>query len=265
MGRNYFQHDFNSRHNSKLILIRNSNGLEAIGFYWQIVEILHESTNVINCSTKLNKTLLASQFAITCEKLDELIMVLTEVELLTVIDGMISSDRVARNLEKMQDISQKRSNANKCRQLSTSVNKTQQNRQNKIKENKIKIKENNNTIPPLPPEWGEPTKAAFGEWLIFRKEKKRPVTYSQIAKLIQRCSLNEQQFVIDVNYSISQGYQGLFAPSEKNGTSVAFNGHMAPRLSQQAINRNNTLKAAKNILSAEDTTNDTQAIDVDPN
>lgn len=80
----------------------------------------------------------------------------------------------------------------------------------------------NNT--PLPPRGkfapvvpdGIETKVAtaLADWAKHRQDKKRPITPIQWDRLITEAKTQGQTFIRKVEYSIAQGYQGLFEPSQ---------------------------------------------------
>lgn len=94
----YFAHDYNARNDSKLLIARSKGGLEVVGAYWQIIEVLHESNNALSWTTDDDFLLVAVQLGVTVEKLKTLIAVLVNTRLVTVEDGFLSSIRVGHNL-----------------------------------------------------------------------------------------------------------------------------------------------------------------------
>ena len=59
----------------------------------------------------------------------------------------------------------------------------------------------------------------LNEWVEYRKEIKKPIADTTIKKLLEDYNKNPIAFTEKVNFSISNGYQGLFAPKQ-TGLSV---------------------------------------------
>jgi hypothetical protein len=49
---NYFQHDYRSRLDKKLLKIRKKHGMNGVGVYWCLVEMLHEGSGFIEMDTE---------------------------------------------------------------------------------------------------------------------------------------------------------------------------------------------------------------------
>lgn len=168
----YFPHDYKARHDSKLLLLRQMGGLEAIGAYWQTIEILHETENKINLDPDNGRAdkLFAIQLGVDQVKATELINLMIEVGLLIKEQFIVSSNRVAENFAVRKSISEKASMAAKIRYTNQAVNATASERmrpnaikENKIKENKIKIIENNDPPTLLESKVIKEPKLNFGE------------------------------------------------------------------------------------------------------
>lgn len=85
--KNYFQHDYRSRLDIKLLEIRMKHGIEGFGVYWALVEMLHEGNGYIKmkpevvafelqCSVEIVKDVIELCFeidndAITCKRVKE--------------------------------------------------------------------------------------------------------------------------------------------------------------------------------------------------
>lgn len=159
----YFSHDYNARNDSRLLVLRQRSGLEAVGCFWILIEILHESNNLIAYSTQLDKILICSQLGIESLKLDALVDQMIELELLQLNnEGNLSSRRAGQNIEKRNDIRRKCSDAGKrsssVQQRSTDVQRTfngcstddqriatNKRKEKKTKENKRKENKEDNT------------------------------------------------------------------------------------------------------------------------
>lgn len=97
MAKNYFPHDYYAR--GELRDLRMKFGMEGYGFYWAFVEILHESGGTVKL-----KELDAIAFDLKmnvglCEK------IIRESGLFVIKNGKITSQRVLRNIRKMEELS----------------------------------------------------------------------------------------------------------------------------------------------------------------
>lgn len=107
MAKNYFPHDYHAR--SELRDLRMKFGMEGYGFYWAFVEILHESGGVIRLKD-LNAVAYDLKMNInTCEK------IIKESGLFVIKKGKITSNRVLRNIRKMEELSDTRRTAAETR------------------------------------------------------------------------------------------------------------------------------------------------------
>jgi len=82
------------------------------------------------------------------------------------------------------------------------------------------------TSPPIPVELLSPKfTQAWGEWKEYRKEIKKPLTYSTAAKqLIQFRTWGIEKSVQAINDSIRNGWQGVFEPDRDKSKSSALDG-----------------------------------------
>jgi hypothetical protein len=88
------------------------------------------------------------------------------------------------------------------------------------REEKRRIEKKENT--PLPPFAGELAvldtekfRAAWADWLKHRKEKRKPVTATQAAKLLPKLAAEGERAAVDrIERAIANGYQGLIFPDE---------------------------------------------------
>jgi len=159
--KNYFSHDYNASSDPKIIALIGDYGAVGYGIYWRIVEMLHsENEHKLPLKEYIIRAI-AKQMSTSVEQTSAFINDCINVyELFIEEDGNFYSKRVLENIEKMEDIKEKRSNAGKIsaekrknatcveqsltsvQQNLTSVqqNLTQSNKikENKIKENKIK-------------------------------------------------------------------------------------------------------------------------------
>ncbi len=99
----YFPHDYGAR--AKLADMRIDFGLEGVGFYWCLVEYLHEEGGSIKESRIKG---IAYELRIDPEKADAIIH---NYGLFVIKKGKITSDRVTENLKKRAEISAARREA----------------------------------------------------------------------------------------------------------------------------------------------------------
>ena len=101
--KDYFSHDYHAR--TDLRGIQKDFGLEGVGFYWCLVEILHENGGSIKVSELEGIAYELHVSAELCTK------VVNDYGKFTVKGGKISCDRVLRNLKKREEISEVRRKA----------------------------------------------------------------------------------------------------------------------------------------------------------
>ena len=84
-----------------------------------------------------------------------------------------------------------------------------------------------NSVVVFPPELDfDECRAAWSEWIAYRRESKKPLkVVSQQKQLKQWADRGSARFVAAINHSIAQGYQGLYEPKSGEHT----NGHTARR------------------------------------
>lgn len=67
----------------------------------------------------------------------------------------------------------------------------------------------------IPAEWEEEAINSLAFWLEYRRLCNKKLPEPSLAALIQTWGKNRKAFIAAVNFSISQGYQGLFEPRAK--------------------------------------------------
>ena len=105
---NYFPHDYNARNDAKLIRLRMDMGLQGIGIYWCIVEMLYEEDGKIERSN-----LKAVAYAIN-EEVTNVQQVIEQYNLFEFDDKFIWSEAVSKRLKNIKKISSVRSSAGKA-------------------------------------------------------------------------------------------------------------------------------------------------------
>ena len=153
----YFQHDYNATQDPKLIALLARCGLDGIGMFWIMIEILHQQPNSKISRDSYNDYIdfYGRVDGDNEHLLNKIKQVLIDVGLFVEQDGFVYSNRVLENKRQRQEISEKRSFAGKrsteIRQNQTSVeqvlNKIQhkKGKERKEKEKKLNIIERGET------------------------------------------------------------------------------------------------------------------------
>jgi hypothetical protein len=87
--KNYFQHDYRSRLDEKLLEVRMKHGIAGFGLYWCLVEMLHEGNGFI----KKKPELIAFELQTNIEIVKDVIDICFKIE-----NDEITCDRVKENL-----------------------------------------------------------------------------------------------------------------------------------------------------------------------
>ena len=74
--KNYFQHDYRSRLDSKLLEVRMKHGMAGFGIYWCLVEMLHEGNGVI----KMKPEVIAFELQVSVEIIKDIINICFETD-----------------------------------------------------------------------------------------------------------------------------------------------------------------------------------------
>ncbi len=101
----YFQHDYNSRNDPKIMGLINRFGLEGFGYYWTLIEVMYEQGGTITITDAM---VLADFYRMDREKA---MSVIKEFNLFDVEDMTIHSASIERRLAKTEDLSRKRREA----------------------------------------------------------------------------------------------------------------------------------------------------------
>jgi len=153
----YFSHDYNTTLDPKIIALLGDYGAIGYGIYWRIVEMLHsENEHKLPLKEYIYKAI-AKQMSTSVEQISTIINDCINVYELFIKDNdFFYCQRVFDNIQKMEEIKEKRSKAGKIsaenRKNSTCVQQNstcvQQNstQSNKIKEKKRKEKKEKENI-----------------------------------------------------------------------------------------------------------------------
>jgi hypothetical protein len=109
----YFQHDANARHDPKLIMLNKECGMEGIGRWWCLVEILREQENyAFDISEKHNLKALRYELNFeNDEALTAFLDTLVELCLIRQFDGKIISHALMKRMNRLDEIKEKRREA----------------------------------------------------------------------------------------------------------------------------------------------------------
>ena len=159
----YFPHDCNATADPKMIMLFNELGLEGIGFYWILAEVLNSQTNGTITEIEF-ENYVKYYFRTNDEQMfNKIQQVFNTTNLLIFENGNITSKRVLENLNYVNSIREKRSKAGKksaeIKKKLTSVEQvlnkcltnveqmpTNKTKLNEIKLNEIKLNDNKENI-----------------------------------------------------------------------------------------------------------------------
>lgn len=109
----YFPHDTNAHSDPKMMMLISSLGLEGVGLYWILIELMHqEPTGKITKRAFQDYIKFFTQNK-SLKELNEIQQVFNTTKLFVEQDGFICSNRVLENKKIRQEISEKRSLAGK--------------------------------------------------------------------------------------------------------------------------------------------------------
>jgi len=151
----YFQHDYNAIQDPKMMSILSNCGVQGIGLYWIIIELLHQQKkNIMSYQAYCDFIDFYGRINEENEHvLNKTKQMLISVGLFIKDEEIIYSNRVLENMRQRKIISEKRSFAGKKSGESRNLNNIKEkrtsvehmlNKNEQIKENKIKENINNN-------------------------------------------------------------------------------------------------------------------------
>jgi hypothetical protein len=218
----YFSHDYNSRNDPKMVKVQMNMGLEGIGLYWCLIEMLYEQSGYLN----LNE-IESHAFALRA-KPELLTRLINDFDLFSNDETKFWSESVLRRLQLRNEKSLKAQNsANSRWQIGKDANAMRTHSEgNAIKEkkvNNIKVKEKkiNNNTPASPFEeiempFGEIFKNKWVQWKDYKKSEHR-FNYKSIqsekyslASLLNKAENNEAKAIAIIQQSIENGWKGFF-------------------------------------------------------
>ena len=109
MDKQYFSHDLGSRNDPKLVMLRIDKGLEGLGIFWCLIEILYEQDNRLEF-----KNIKALAYELHVE--ESLVRsVICDYELFCYDETAFWSNSIERRVSKRNDITEKRRKAGRAR------------------------------------------------------------------------------------------------------------------------------------------------------
>jgi hypothetical protein len=169
--KNYFSHDLNARNDRKIGALVKDFKSSGLGIYWATCEMMHEEGG----SLELDEITFAAIAKDVNESSSYIKKVLdccvNNYKLFLIMDNILKSNRVTRNLAKRNDISDKRRNAAFAKHLQTNAEqadanamqngaKKERNKQRKKEESAVGFSED-------------------GKEAIFKNGQKQPLTKDQ--------------------------------------------------------------------------------------
>ena len=176
MSKEYFSHDYNARSDPKLRKLLMKEGIEGVGIYWCIIEMLYEQEGILPLS---ECEAIAFELHTQCERIENVI----HSDLFIIEDDSFYSQSVINRLEIRNVKSKSASNsANarwaKWRALHTNAKRTQS-EGNAIKVNNSKEKEKKI--------YSEQAHALYSDLIVLFDEKLRPETEADKNKWLGIC------------------------------------------------------------------------------
>lgn len=249
----YFPHFCNARHDRKIKRLRKELGVEGYGIYFMLLETLRDQHDLRYPLEDID--LLAEEFNVSEQKVRVTICNYSLFEIDE--DQKFFSPKMLLYLEPYYRMKEQRREAGlksaakrKLNESLTTVQRplddrsTKERKEKESKVNEIKEKENKEES-----FWASALSVSrfdlFNRWITHKKEKKSTYTPSGIMQLIKEWEdKTDQELEQAINHSISNNYQGLFAP-KKNSEAIEKKGKFQTNLE-------NISQAAQNILDSHD-------------
>jgi len=176
MSKEYFSHDYNARSDPKLRKLLMKEGMDGIGIYWCIIEMLYEQEGILPLS---ECEAIAFELHTECERIESVL----HSDLFIIEDDSFYSQSVINRLEIRNGKSKSASNSANARWAkwrASHANALQtQSEGNAIKVNKSKIKEKKI--------YSEQAHSLFSDLVILFDEKLRPNTEIEKNKWVNVC------------------------------------------------------------------------------
>lgn len=104
---NYFSHDYSARNDAKIISLRRKTGMEGLGIFWALVEMLYENGGELSADDE-NLENLAYEWRCEVEKIK---IVIFNCNLFVVENWKFFSKSVNERLKKIENVSERRKEA----------------------------------------------------------------------------------------------------------------------------------------------------------
>lgn len=228
----WFPHDIDSTDDINIQRIIHQYGAEGYGIWWRVVEILHKHGGSLDFNSLVflvDRSLGIGRY-VDEEDLNDIrtltshfiIRKMVEIGLLSDGDGTITSDRIMRNLEHRQGISEKRSQAGRKGAHSKSQASAEQlPSKSQAKSSTLTLTVTDTVkkedIPPLPPLTGgldyPEMQRAWSDYVEYRKQRKPKMTPKAAERLFARLEKAVSDGIDPVealDYAMSQSWQGVF-------------------------------------------------------
>lgn len=231
----WFRHDVGTESGRKFRMLRMKGGYEAHGIYWAVASELYKSSNCYPFATAEEKKVLAESVHLDVEKLENFIQQCVECEnLLKIVDGKLLSPRIEEELASQRRLTKKRRIAGSKGGKISSSKRQARLEQNSSKGQPITIQDN--TIQDITghnktthtskgalssadfvfpePLSNSKCKELVDEYIQLRREMKKPVTKTQLNRILKKYATKPDEFTRDFEHSLDKGYQGIYPPGE---------------------------------------------------
>lgn len=221
----WFKHEYDADEGRKLVMLRRKGSYEAVGLYWTIYPKIHKASNRYPFATDDAREVLADSLRIDKSVLDKFINLAIECELFQINGDFLTSQKVAEQLEEQQTKSKSAAESGRLGGLAK-ASKTLANGK-RIVASRVDIDKSRDRVDKnkkstlssadfIFPEKlnNQNCKTLLDEFIKHRSEKKAPVTKTQIEKVLKKYSEKPIDFITNLENSITNGYQGIFAPNQ---------------------------------------------------
>lgn len=217
-------------------MLRIAAGYEAHGIYWALIPHIYKYENRYPLANAKQKEALASLLHIDVSLLESTIQHCIECEnLLEMVDGYLTCDRVREELERHEDLSEKRVFAGRLGGQASAKQRASKGsllrKQNQLRDvtrrnetirndsNKGRALTSADFVFPSTLD-NQKSKDALDAFIRHRTEIKKPVSKTQIEQVLKKYALEPRDFVTNIEHSISNGWQGIHAPSKHQGSAA---------------------------------------------
>ena len=206
----YFQHDYNSANDHKVLFLRQQFGIEGYGIYWYVIEQLAQNGGILPLKII---PVIAMQIQTTADKVNA---VIKNYELFTIDDDLFFSARLMKQIEYRNQLSED----GRAGALKRWGNKAENSppisipnaKERKGKERKERKEKNYD----LPFE-SDAFKNTWSEWIEYRKDRRFTLSNVSTKKQLNFLKTYPERDAIHIlNSSIMNGWQGLFPPKQSD-------------------------------------------------